>query len=230
MLLLRTSAFCALLAVTAVAGAQDRPEALFNLVSLSAQASREVSNDTLLAVMAAEAEGPDAPALADTVNRAMRDALKVAKGYGAVKSSTGTYQTLPVYDKAKVVRWRVRQELRLESRDFAAASELVGKLQPALVVVRMNTFVSAEARRAAEQSLVAEAIAAFHERAGVAREANRAKGWRLKDMNIGTADHAGVPVRALAAPAMLRSDSAPPVVEAGTSTIQVTVNGTVQLQ
>lgn len=218
-----------LLLAAAVARAQDRPEALFNLVALSAQATREVANDTLVAVLAAEAEGPDAATLAETVNRAMREALRIAKGVAAVKSGTGVYQTLPVYDKARVVRWRVRQELRLESKDFAAATDLVGKLQPALVVARMTAQVSADARRAAEKALIAEAIAAFQERAGLVREANGAKAWRLKEMNVGTSDASPAPMRAYAAQA-LRADAAPPVVEAGTSTLQVTVNGTIQLQ
>ncbi len=55
-----------------------------------------------------------------------------------VKARSGAYQTLPVYEKSRVARWRVRQELRLESADFAAATELIGKLQASLMVTGMN--------------------------------------------------------------------------------------------
>ena len=110
----------ALVLACATAQAQDRAETLFNLVSVSAQAEREVANDTLTAVMAVDSEGSDPVALADGTNRAMRDALKLAQAYRGVKARSLNYQTWPVYDKARIVRWRVRQELRLESREFAA--------------------------------------------------------------------------------------------------------------
>ena len=55
----------------------------------------------------------------------------------------------------------MRQELRLESTDFAAATELIGKLQASLVVAGMTLSVSPESRRQAENALIAEALAAF---------------------------------------------------------------------
>jgi len=131
------------------ASAQDRAETLFNLVSVSAQAEREVANDTLTAVMAVDSEGNDPVALADGANRAMREALKLAQAYRSVKARSLNYQTWPVYDKARIVRWRVRQELRLESREFAQATELIGKLQATLVVSSLAVGLSSEARKQA---------------------------------------------------------------------------------
>ena len=120
---------CTLSLAFAGAHAQDRTEALFNLVNLSAQSEREVANDTITAVLSADSEGADPAALADGINRAMRDALRTAEGFRNVKARSLNYQTWPVYDKQRIARWRVRQELRLESRDFAQATELIGKLQ-----------------------------------------------------------------------------------------------------
>ncbi|MBS0598022.1 MAG: SIMPL domain-containing protein [Proteobacteria bacterium] len=222
----------ALLAMTlacAVAHAQDRAETLFNLVSLSAQAEREVANDTLTAVLAADAEGADPAALADTVNRTMREALKVAQGFRAVKARSLNYQTLPVYDKARIVRWRVRQELRLESQDFAQATELIGKLQASLQVASLAVGLSNEARKQAENGLIADALGAFHERAAIVRDAQKAKGYRVKELQVGTG---GVQPRYFAAPraAMASASGAPPAVEPGASVLQVNVSGTIQLQ
>ncbi len=225
----------ALLALVAVclscasAHAQDRAEALFNLATFSAQADREVANDTLTAVMAADAEGTDPAQLADNVNRTMREALKVAQGYRSVKARSLNYQTLPVYDKARIVRWRVRQELRLESQDFAQATELVGKLQSSMQVASLSAGLSAEARRQAENGLIAEAITAFHERAAIVRDAQKAKGYRVKELQVGTG---GVQPRyyATARSATALASVAPPAVEPGSSVLQVTVSGTVQLQ
>jgi predicted secreted protein len=213
----------------ATAQAQERADTLFNLVNLSAQAEREVANDMLTAVLAAEAEGSDPAVLADTVNRTMRDALKVAQAFRAVKARSLSYQTLPVYDKSRIVRWRVRQELRLESQDFAQATELVGKLQASMQVASLSVGLSSEARKQAENSLIAEAIAAFHERAAIVREAQKAKGYRIKELQIGTG---GVQPRYYAAPraAMASASMAPPAVEPGTSVLQVSASGTIQLQ
>ena len=213
------------------ATAQERVDTLFNLVNLSAQAEREVANDTITVVLAADAEGSDPAALAEGVNRAMRDALKLAENYRNVKARSLNYQTYPIYDKQRITRWRVRQELRIESRDFAQATELVGKLQSAtLVVASLSVGLSPEARKQAENSLIVEALAAFHERATIVRDAQKAKGYRVKDLQVSTGG--GVQPRMYAAQrgGVAAASVAAPAVEPGASTIQVNVSGNVQLQ
>ena len=222
----RTALLGLLLPLAALAQ-EAPPAALFNLVTLSAQAEREVPNDTLLATLAAEAEGADPAQLADGVNRSMRRALEIARGYSAVKARSGNYQTYPVYDKNRIARWRVRQELRLKSSDFGAATELIGKLQSILTVAQLAHGVSGEARRLAENALIAEAIAAFEERARIARDALKAKSYRLRDLNV--SGGGPVPPRPLAMRAMV-AEAAAPALEAGATRIAVTVSGTVQLQ
>lgn len=225
-------ALLACVAAAPVRAAGTAEAALFNLVSLSAQAEREVPNDTLSAVLAAEAEGGDPAALADGVNRAMREALGLAQAYRSVKARTLSYQTWPVYDKSRIVRWRVRQELRLESREFAPATELIGKLQggaqTGLHVTSLSFGVSAELRRQTENALIAEAIAAFHERAAIVREVQKAKSYRVKELQVGGG---GVQPRFYAAPraAMAQAASAP-AAEPGSSTLQMSVSGTIQLE
>ncbi len=213
-------------ALPLAAPAQEAKEPLFNLVSLAAQAEREVPNDLLTAVLAAEAEGTDAAKLAQEVNQRMKRALDLGKGESAVRQRSGAYQTWPVSEKGRIVRWRVRQELRLESADFAAASELIGKLQASLVLASLNLSVSNESRRQAENSLTVEAIAAFEERARVVRDAMKAKGYRVKELQIGGGQSSPYPpgVRAMA------MQSSAPAIEPGTSRILITVSGTVQLQ
>lgn len=212
-----------------LAAAAQAPETLFNLVTLNAQAERDIPNDLLTATLAAEAEGADPAQLADGVNRAMQRALATALSYKSVKARSAGYQTSPVYDKNRVTRWRVRQELRLESADFAAATELIGKLQANLVVAGLALSVSAEARRGAENALVAEAIAAFEERARVVRDAMKAKGYRLRDLQVSGGGQIR-PVLAMAARAMAADAIAAPALEPGTTRLVITASGTIQLQ
>lgn len=224
--------FAALLLLLACATlhAQERTEALFNLVTFSAQAEREVANDTITAVLAVDSEGADPAALADGANRAMREALKIAQGYRGVNARSLNYQTSPVYDKARIVRWRVRQELRLESRDFAQATELIGKLQSTLVVASLAVGLSAEARKSAENALIGEALSAFHERAAILRDAQKAKSYRTKELQINAGGGGQPRMYATQRSGVASAMVAPPSVEPGASTIQVTVSGTVQLQ
>ena len=226
---MRTLLFVLLLAPLAL-GAQAPAEPLFNLVSLNAMAEREVPNDLLTATLAAEAEGADPAQLADMVNRTMQRALAAALAYKSVKAQSAGYQTIPVYDKNRVARWRVRQELRLESPDFAAATELIGKLQATLIVAGLNLGVSGEARRKAENSLIAESLSAFDERARVVRDAVKAKGYRMRDLQVSAGGAPPRPVYAMAARALASESMAQPALEPGSTHVVITVSGTIQLQ
>ena len=226
---MRPFLFALLLAPMALA-AQVPAEALFNLVSLNAQAEREIPNDLLSATLAVEAEGADPAQLADGVNRTMQRALATALAYKSVKTQSAGYQTIPVYDKNRVARWRVRQELRLESADFAAATELVGKLQASLTVTGLTQSVSGEARRKAENALIAEALSAFDERARVVRDAVNAKGYRMRDLHVSSGSVAPRQVQAMAARALASDSVAQPALEPGSTRILIAVSGTIQLQ
>ena len=201
---------------------------LFNLVTLNAQAEKEVPNDLLTAVLAVETEGTDTAKLAEATNRTMQSAIAAARAYRSVQARSGNYQTFPHYDKQRIVGWRARQELRLASADFAALAELIGKLQATLVVTGMTLSVSPEARKQAENALIPEALAAFEERARLVRDAMKAKGHRVRDVQISSAG-APYPVP-LPARAMAASSAPGPAVEAGTTRILITVSGTIQLQ
>lgn len=225
---MRSFAIAALLLCAPASWAGDPQAApLFNLVTLSAQAEREVHNDTLYATLAAEAEGTDPAQLADGVNRGMRRALDLAAPVRSVQARSGGYQTVPVYDKNRVVRWRVRQELRLESTDIAAATELIGKLQSNLVLAQMAFGVSGATRRQVENALIAEALAAFEERARIARDALKAKGYRIRDLTV--SGGGSIAPRAFASRAMA-AEIAAPALEAGTTRIVMMASGTLQLQ
>jgi predicted secreted protein len=226
---MRSMLFTLLLAPFALC-AQPAAETLFNLVHLNAQAEREIPNDLLAATLAAEAEGADPAQLADGVNRTVQRALATALAYKSVKSQSSGYQTVPVYDKNRVVRWRVRQELRLESADFAAATELIGKLQSSLTVASLGLSVSGDVRRKAENTLIAEALAAFDERARVVRDAMKAKGYRVRDLQVSPGSAPPRPVFAMGARALSSESIAQPAIEPGSARIVITVSGTIQLQ
>jgi predicted secreted protein len=195
-------------------------------VGLQAQADREVANDQVVAIVASDEGGRDPAAIAAVVNKRMTAALAVARDYPAVRTRSAGYQTSPVYKDGRIESWRVSQQLRLESRDFAAMAELIGKLQRELLVRSLSVGLSTESRRAAEDALVGEAVAAFHARAALVRAALKAPGYRIKHIDVGAS---GAPIRPLAQEG-LRAMAAAPSVEPGTTLVAVSVSGTIELK
>lgn len=214
----------------ALAGNGSEGSGNYDLVSLQAQSSREVANDRMEATLVAEAEGIDPAALADTVNDVIRRALKTAAAFKTVDTRSGNYQTFPVYDKQRVVRWRVRHELRLSSSDFPALTRLIGQLQENMQLNALDFSVSPATRKAAENHLIAEGIAAFKERAEIVRSSLGASSYRIRDLHIDTANGAPRPVLYARAMGTATGAATPPAIEGGTSRIAVTVSGTVQMR
>lgn len=218
--------------VFAVAGpataADDTPR--YNQIHFQVERSRPVDNDRMHAVLSLTAEDDNAARLADQINRTMDGALKTAKARPKIEVRTGSYRTYPVYDKNKIRRWRATQELLLEGSDFAELGNLIGQLQERLQVGSINFSVSPARRAAVEDELIAQALAAFKQRAELVRKQFAAKGYRLVNVAINTGDGQPVPLmRGMAMEAMDKS-AAPPALEAGTSLLSVNVSGMIELQ
>lgn len=200
----------------------------YNVVDLQAEAQREVQNDLMLATLYAEQNGEDAAKAANSVNRVVNDALRAAGEFKAVKAASAGYQTYPVYSKAnRIEGWRVRSEIRLESRDFKALSSLIGKLQSGMQLSYLGFSVSREARKQAEDEMIAEAIANFRARADIVRQSLNARGYKIQRMNVGAGGFHPHPVLARA---LKSQDVAAPNVEGGTSQVTVSVSGTVEIE
>ena len=205
----------------------------YNVVELAADAQRELANDLLVAQLYVEDTNPNPAALATSINRSLAEALKVAREYASVKVRTGNNQTYPVYvPRGNALQgWRARAELRLETRDFGAGSALIGRLQASMQLAGMSFSISPEARRAAENELIAEAIAAFRARAEIAQKALGGKSFKITRMNVG-GGNTGPPPRLMMAQARaaIGADAAPPPAEGGSSILTVAVNGAIEVE
>jgi predicted secreted protein len=202
----------------------------YDRVTLSASATREVQNDTLVGVLAAQREGGDPRRVADEVNQAVRSALERARQVEGVKVQTLDYHTSPVYREQQVVGWRTSQALRVESRDAAALGSLLAELQRSLVIQSIGYAVSPERRREVEEELIRESVNAFGKRAAlVAVELGR-PGYRLVALEV---DTGGVepprPFALGARAAAMPAEIAAPALEAGTQTVTATARGTVEM-
>ena len=218
------------LALAALPALAHEPELRYNRASFSVSATEDVANDTLVAVLTVQRDGSSARQLATEVNQVMAWALVKAKEAPSIKVQTLDYQTNPIYQKNVVTGWRVSQSLRLEGRDTAAVSDMVGVLQERLNLQQVAYEVSRERRKEVEDRLIGEAIAAFQARAKrVAADLQR-RTFRLVQMDVSSGP-APMPVfRQRAMPmAMAEAAAAPPAIEAGTQTITIGVSGEIEL-
>ena len=212
----------------AVALAAESEQPRYNVVEFQAEAQREVPNDLLNATLYVELNDTNAAALADAVNKRVNDALRVAKGHKGVRARSGNNQTYPVYSKSKELQgWRGRAEIRIESKDFDAASALIGKLQANMQLAGMSFSVSPASRRAVQDELSVEAIKAFKTRADVLRTALTGRRYKLVRLDV-SAGHSGPQpyfgVRGLAQEAVTA-----PNLESGVSLITVVARGTIEI-
>jgi len=222
-------ALALLLGATAGA-AEDRPE---RRVGFSVERSREVANDWVTAVLSVTHEDPSASEVAAAINRDMTWALGVAKAKSGVRVQSGGYSTQPWSDpkRGNLRHWRGVQQLVLESGDVGAVTALIGELQERLQLESLAFSVSPERRREVEGELVAEVIAAFQARAELVRKSFGAAGHRLVEVQIGTGG--GMPMPVQPTLRMLGAEAAavpPPAVEGGTSRIDVSASGSIELE
>ncbi len=200
-------------------------------IELTGEASREVANDLMTATLVIDASDANAASLASLLNRTTADALRTAADFREVRARSGGSQTYPMYDRQnKQTGWRGRAEVRLESRDFQQMAQLVARLQSTMQLAGISFSVSPEARRQAENDLINEAVAAFRARADIATKAVGARGYRVKRLAINTGGAVPVPrPMARMSPAAAEAVSAP-AFEGGTSQVQVSAQGLVEVE
>jgi predicted secreted protein len=201
----------------------------YNTVEFQADVQREVQNDLLTATLYVEVSDSSAAVVADRVNKSVNEGLRVAREFKGVTARSGNSRTYPVYTRSNVLQgWRGRAEVRVESRDFDAASRLIAKLQSSMQLAGMHFSVAPETRRAVESELIAEAIAAFKQRAGTVQSALAGSGYKLQRLSI-TTGHNGPQPRFAMARAATASEVTPPDLEGGSSQITVTARGAIEV-
>jgi predicted secreted protein len=236
----KTAAACALLAMSGAALTFSQAVSAQTVVnqqpsgvlSLNAQASSQVPQDTVDITLFYEQEAADPSSLTNALNQRADAALREAKGVDGVTAKSGSFSVYPSTDRdGKISAWRGRVEVILESHDFAAASKLAGKMSSSMQVGSVAFSLSPEAQRNAEQKLVTQAIDSVRKQAQTAAQSFGYSNFTIREVNIGRGGVQPRPVmmmqsRAMSADAKM---AAPIAMEAGTTTVTVDVNGSVQM-
>jgi predicted secreted protein len=203
-------------------------------MTLSANASTDVKQDTVHITLTIAVEDGDQTSAGKRLTEALDAAMKRAGSDRDVQVTTGSYRVWPeVGAKGKTQVWHGQAQLILQSKNFEAASALAGKLADASAITNIYFSLSREGRESQERHLLDQAANAFRERAQAAAHAFGFSGYRIKTIQLGGSGGTEAPVAY--ATARLGGSAAPapapnaPLV-AGTVTVGIVVNGTVVLQ
>ncbi|MDQ2778194.1 MAG: SIMPL domain-containing protein [Pseudomonadota bacterium] len=213
-----------------------------DVVSLSASASVEVTQDWFTVVFSTTREGSDAAAvqaqLKQALNAALLEAKKAAQP-GQVEVRTGSFSIYPRYAPPAqrsngtntapgIVGWQGSTELIVEGRDTETIGKLTGRIQ-GLSIARVGFSLSREARQKVEGDATAAAITRFRASAEAVSRQFGFGNYALREVAVNTDGGGGrpMPMMRMQASAAKMEDGLP--AEAGKEAVTATVNGSVQM-
>lgn len=234
MLTTKLIAACALSVCATGLFAQDtQREPLQNVAQISASGSVEVQQDLLSISLNTTRDGSDAATVQTQLKQALDTALAQAKqaaSPGLMEVRTGNFSLYPRYGKdGKINGWQGSTELVLEGKDFPRITSTAGKIQT-LTLGQVGFALSREQRAKVEVEAQTQAIERFKAKAAEVSKSFGFGGYTLREVAVNANDQSYSPrPRAMAMSAKSdMAESAIPV-EAGKSTVLVTVSGSVQM-
>jgi predicted secreted protein len=205
-----------------------------NVLQLDARGTVEVQQDLLVMNLTTAREGAD-PAVVQTqlkaaLDAALTEARKNAQP-GQMDVRTGNFALYPRHGRdGKMSGWQGTAELVLEGRDFPRITQTAGRIQT-MTLGGVSFGLSREQRSKVEGEAQAQAIERFKARAGELAKGFGFSGYTLREVSVNSSEPGFQPVRrALAMEAKASMADAAVPVEAGKSTVIVTVSGSVQLR
>ena len=228
-------AICTLAAWTTGVFAQNMTRELpQNVATLSASGSVEVQQDMLSIALNTSRDGSDAGVVQTQLKQALDTALALAKqsaAPGQREVRTGNFSMYPRYGKdGKINGWQGSTELVLEGKDFARITATAGKIQT-LTMGNVSFTLSREQRAKVEAEAQTLAIERFKAKAGEVARAFGFTGYSLREVSVNANEQGFTPrPRMMAMSARAEASDSPIPVEAGKSTVQVNVTGSVQMK
>jgi predicted secreted protein len=204
-----------------------------NVLQLSASGSVEVQQDLLHLNLTTTREGTDANAVQGQLKAALDTALAEARKAavpGQLDVRTGNFSLHPRYTQGgKISGWNGTAELILEGRDFGRITQAAARIQT-MTLGGVSFGLSREQRAKVETDAQTIAIERFKAKAAELAKGFGFSGYSLREVSVNANDQGPPrPLRMEMAAKAFSPDSAMQV-EAGKSTVLVTVSGTVQLK
>jgi predicted secreted protein len=206
-----------------------------NVLQLTASGTVEVQQDLLSLTLTTTREGPDAATVQNQLKASLDAALTEAKKAalpGQLDVRTGNFSLYPRYTRdQKISGWSGTAELVLEGRDFPRITSTAGRIQTMTMTMGGVGFgLSREQRAKVEGEAQAMAIERFKAKATELARGFGFAGYTLREVSVNSNDQ-GYPRPRMMAMEMKAAQADSPVpVEAGKSSVVVTVSGSVQLR
>ena len=201
------------------------------LVNLQAVANIELETDTIVAVMAVDAEHKQPAELAEQINTTIAWALNKATTFKSVQVKGGLYSAHQLYDKNILRAWRGSQQLVLESKNSVELGQLIGLLQTKLLVKSLRYIISKEKIAKVKTALIQQAIEQFKQQALVITKSLEHTQYVIHQINIDS--NANQPPVRFAQARLLSNaqtlETASANLQTSTSDIQITVSGSIRL-
>jgi predicted secreted protein len=230
-------AACAALAVAGSAMAQSTvAPAPQNVLQLTAAGTVEVQQDLLSMTLSTTRDATDATDAA-TVQTQLKAALDAALAEakksaqpGQLDVHTGNFSLSPRYSKdGKINGWQGSSELVLEGRDFPRITQVAGRIST-LTVANVGFGLSREQRAKTETEAQNIAIENFKQKANELAKGFGFGGYTLREVSVNASDNGPIRPRMMAMQAKSFSADAAVPVEAGKTSVVVSVSGSVQLK
>jgi predicted secreted protein len=190
-------------ATAALAAPALADEAPRTKLVMSETATREVEQDTLVAILSARGEAAAPREAQATVNSAMTAAIKKARAVASIRAATGGYRVYQERDnEGHPGAWIAEQDLSLTGQEAAA-------LLDGLLLRGLTYQLSAEARRQVEDQLAIEAIGALRRRAEQVAGSMAMRVLAIETLRVGEAP-GEPPVRPMFRAAVAEAAPAPP--------------------
>jgi predicted secreted protein len=205
-----------------------------NVLQLSATGTVEVQQDLLSMTLSTTRDAADAATvqtqLKTALDAALTEARKTAQS-GQLDVRTGNFSLSPRYTRdGKITGWHGTAELVLEGRDFPRITQTAGRIST-LTVGNIGFGLSREERVKTEAEAQSLAIASFKQKAAELAKDFGFGGYTLREVSVNA--NQGGPIRprmmAMEASSKMSADTPVPI-EAGKTSVVVSVSGSVQLK
>lgn len=213
------------------AGLAEPPE---NVLNLSATARVEVPQDQVSLRLATTREAPLANAVQDQLKAAVDAALARLRPIaeeGQMEVRSGGFTVHPRYGReGRIQTWSGTAELVLEGRDISRITRAAAGVD-SMTVAGIDFGLSPAQQQLAETRAQQQAIERFRAKAGELARGFGFGGYSLREVTVDSSEQGPPPrPRMMALEARSAAADSPIPVEAGKTTVRVTVSGSVQMQ
>lgn len=201
------------------------------VLSLAASATREVPNDRLVVVLFAEREGSDAAGAQSAVNALIGPALEaLRRADPPLEFETGSFRAWPINVDGRIRSWRARATVRIEGAPSQTYSGLIAQLSGSLAIESLRHELSRSSKERAESELLAETAGRFQEKAQAAARALGFRDATIRSVSLNQAQSGTpIPTARVGLSATAMSGGAPLATAEGTTTVTVSLEGSVWL-